>query len=155
MGTEAFQREVEQAKAVAQCLKDHGWIIASHSYGHPAYGNISAADVEYDTTMWENTVQPIVGDCDIILFPHGSDIGPWWGYDTSDAKFQSLYEDGYRYFFNVDSAISWHQLGSCYFRGGRRNLDGYRIYHNPDWVADLFDSAEIIDPKRPTPVPSL
>ena len=38
LGTEAYQAEVQAAKEVAQCLRDHGWILASHSYGHPAYG---------------------------------------------------------------------------------------------------------------------
>ena len=74
LGTEAFQRECEQAKAVAQCLRDHGWILASHSYGHPSYGNISAEKVASDSSEWERTVQPIIGDCDIILYPNGSDI---------------------------------------------------------------------------------
>ena len=44
------------AKDVAQCLRDHGWILASHSYGHPRYGDISAARVEADSTKWEETV---------------------------------------------------------------------------------------------------
>ena len=37
----------------------------------------------------------------------------------------------------------------------RRNLDGYRMWHTPKKVADLFDVDEVFDPDRPTPVPSL
>ncbi len=155
MGTEAYQKELEDAKAVVKCLKDHGWILASHSYGHPAYGSISAERVEADTTKWENTCQPIIGDTDIILYPHGSDIAGIEKYTFNNAKFKSLYDDGYRYFFNVDSHIHWCQLGANYFRGGRRNLDGYRLYHNPELLDDLFDVATVFDKNRPTPVPSL
>lgn len=155
MGTEAYQKEVEQAKAVAQCLRDHGWILASHSYGHPAYGNISASRVEADSDKWEATVQPIIGDCDIILYPHGSDIAGLERYTFDNAKFKALYEDGYRYFFNVDSSVYWAQIGSNYYRGGRRNLDGYRMWHHPHRLDDLFDVEKVFDKARPTPVPSL
>ena len=155
LGTEAYKKECEDAKAVAQCLRDHGWILASHSYGHPSYGNISAEKVASDSDKWEQTVQPIIGDCDIILYPNGSDIAGIGKYTFDNAKFAALYEDGYRYFYNVDSHIAWQQLGEDYFRGGRRNLDGYRMWYTPKKVADLFDVDEVFDPDRPTPVPSI
>lgn len=154
MGSEAYNAEVQAAKEVAQCLKDHGWIIASHSYGHPAYGNISADRVATDSDKWENTVQPIVGDTDVILYPHGSDIHTWHKYPATNEKFQALYADGYRYFFNVDGNQYWNQLGDNYFRGGRRNLDGFRMYYNPELLEDLFDVSEVFDKARPTPVPN-
>ncbi|MBP3674699.1 MAG: polysaccharide deacetylase [Oscillospiraceae bacterium] len=155
MGTEAYQKEVEAAKEVAQCLRDHGWILASHSYGHPAYGNITADKVETDSDKWENTVQTIIGETDIILYPHGSDIAGTEDYTFNNAKFAALYEDGYRYFFNVDSSEYWCQLGSNYYRGARRNLDGYRMYYNPNRLDDLFDVDSVFDPDRPTPVPKI
>ena len=155
LGTEAYKKECEDAMAVAQCLRDHGWILASHSYGHPSYGNISAEKVASDSEKWEQTVQPIIGDCDIILYPNGSDIAGIGKYTFDNPKFKTLYEDGYRYFYNVDSHVAWQQLGEDYFRGGRRNLDGYRMWHTPKKVADLFDVDEVFDPDRPTPVPSI
>lgn len=155
MGSEAYAAEVEAAKEVAQCLRDHGWILASHSYGHPAYGNISADRVERDSDKWEDTVQSIIGDTDVILYPHGSDIAGIEKYTFNNKKFKALYEDGYRYFFNVDGHTYWNQLGDNYFRGGRRNLDGYRMYHHPNKLSDLFDVADVFDDTRPTPVPSV
>ena len=149
-----YAEEVQMAKDVAQCLRDHGWILASHSYGHPAYGNYSAAKVEADSDKWENTVETIIGETDIILYPHGSDIHTWRNYTFDNAKFKALYEDGYRYFFNVDGNTYWNQLGTNYFRGGRRNLDGYRMYHNPEKLADLFDVESVFDKARPLPGPS-
>jgi len=155
MGTEAFQKEIADAKAVAQCLRDHGWILASHSYGHPAYGAISAERVEIDSDKWENTVQPVIGDCDVILYPNGSDIAGLENYTFDNAKFRALYDDGYRYFFNVDASIYWNQLGANYYRGGRRNLDGYRMYYGPEMLDDLFETDKIFDPARPKPVPPI
>jgi peptidoglycan/xylan/chitin deacetylase (PgdA/CDA1 family) len=138
---------------VAECLKEKGWLIASHSYGHPSYGKIEADRVALDSDKWEDTVQYIVGETDIILFPHGSDIHTWRPYTTENEKFNSLYEDGYRYFFNVDSKVAWVQIGDTYFRASRRNIDGYRMYHYPERLEDLFDVKEVFDPARPTPVP--
>ena len=155
LGDEAYQKEVESAKAVAQCLRDHGWILASHSYGHPAYGAISSDRVAADSDKWENTVQPVIGDCDIILYPHGSDIAGVEKYTFDNAKFSALYEDGYRYFFNVDSSVYWNQMGTNYYRGGRRNLDGYRMYYNPGMLKDLFEVDKVFDAARPTPVPPI
>lgn len=155
LGTETYQKEVADAKAVAQCLKEHGWILASHSYGHPAYGNIDATRVETDSDKWETTCQPIIGETDILLFPNGSDINSFHKYTTENEKFNALYEDGYRYFFNVDSKISWCQVGDTYFRASRRNVDGYRMFHNPDKLSDLFDVSAVFDSRRPTPVPTV
>lgn len=155
LGEEKYQEEIDQAKAVAQCLRDHGWILASHSYGHPAYGGITADRVNIDSQKWEDTVQPVIGDTDIILYPHGSDIAGVGQYTTDNAKFNYLYEDGYRYFFNVDGSMYWSQLGQNYYRGGRRNLDGYRMYHNPEMLDDLFDTSKVFDKLRPTPVPNI
>lgn len=155
MGTEAYQKEVEDAKAVAQCLRDHGWDLASHSYGHPNYANIGAYDVEIDSDKWENTVETIIGETDILIYPHGGDVGGLEKYDMNNAKFAALYNDGFRYFFNVDNCVAWHQIGDDYFRGNRRDLDGYRMYHHPDSMNDLIDARAILDPGRPLPVPEI
>ena len=155
LGAEDYKKEVEQAKAVAQCLKEHGWILASHSYGHPAYGNLTPERVETDSDKWEQTCEYIVGETDILLYPHGSDIAGVGNYTMDNGKFAALYADGYRYFFNVDSKIAWCQVGDNYFRGGRRNIDGYRMFHHPEKLEDLFNVTEVFDPARPTPVPPI
>ena len=152
LGEEAYQKEVEQAKEVAQCLRDHGWTLASHTYGHPSLGQVSVDRVATDTQKWEDTVESIIGKCDIILYPNGSDVAGIEKYTMDNEKFKILYDSGIRYFYNVDSAVSWCQLGDNYFRGGRRNLDGYRMYNFPGRLEDLFDAKAIFSKARPTPV---
>ena len=56
---------------------------------------------------------------------------------------------------NLDSSKCWVQFGSNYMRQGRRNLDGYRMYYNPELVSDLFDVSSVWDNARPTPVPQM
>lgn len=150
---EEFQKEVDGAKAVTAWLLENGFEIASHSYGHPAYGNISNEKLATDVQRWEEEVQPVVGDTDIILYPFGSDIAGIGKY--SGAKYDSMYAAGYRFFCNVDSSDYWVQIRDKYVRQGRRNLDGYRLWYNPGMLDDLFDAEAVFDPDRPTPVPPL
>ena len=77
-----------------------------------------------------------------------------WDSDKYE-EYEAMYEAGYRYFCNVDSADYWVQIWDAYVRQGRRNLDGYRMWHNPEMLDDLFDVETVFDPARPTPVPSL
>lgn len=153
LGKEAYKREIQDAQALTQCLKEHGWEIASHSYAHFGYGNHDADEIASDVQKWENQVQPVVGDTDIFIYPYGSDIAGVEAY--SGAKFEAMYDAGYRYFCNVDSAQFWVQIHDSYVRQGRRNLDGYRMWWDPELLDDLFDVKKIFDSARPTPVPSI
>lgn len=155
LGTERYQQECEQAKAVAQALRDQGWDLGSHSYGHPALGNVDVEKVRSDTEKFHNTCENILGEVDILIYPHGADIAGVEMYTMDNEKFKILWEDGYRYFFNVDNCVAWHQIGEHYFRGNRRDLDGYRMYNYPDSMLDLIDAREILDPARPLPVPKI
>lgn len=153
LGAAAYQQEVNAAKELTQCLKDHGYEIASHSFGHPAYGELTAEEVLRDVQKWEDQVQPVVGDTDIFIYPYGSDIAGIGAY--SGGKFDAMYDAGYRFFCNVDSTQYWVQIRDKYVRQGRRNIDGYRMWWDPELLDDLFDVDEIFDPTRPTPVPSI
>lgn len=157
-----FEEERANAAKVVQCLRDDGFEIASHSWGHRNMGTIPMDKFREDTDKWANEVETLTGPCDIILFPFGSDIGDWHPYDTSSECFQYLYNKGFRYFCNVDSSQYFVQIGDDYMRQGRRNLDGYRMYYDlpesgvgGDHLSDLFDVNEVFDRSRPTPVPKM
>lgn len=152
IGTEAYRNEVAQAKAVAECLKENGWLIASHSYGHPSYGAISFERVKTDNEKWENTVASIVGDTDLLIYPYGADINDWHRYSFENEKYSYLYDRGYRYFFNVDGNAGWTQISEYTYRGGRVNADGERMWVRPDTLEQFFDVESVFDPARPTPV---
>lgn len=157
-----YEKDKESVRQVAQCLRDNGWELASHSWGHIYYGTRSASDVITDARKWEDRVETLIGDTDIILYPFGSDIGDWHPYSHENEKYEALYQMGFRYFCNVDSSRYWVQLGSDYLRQGRRNLDGYRMYYdlpetNPSktYLNDLFDVSSVFDRERPVPVPPM
>ena len=125
-------------------------------------GAIDMDSFHTDTDKWESQVESLIGPTDIILFPYGADIGDWHNYTMENERFAYLYNKGFRYFCNVDSARYWVQLEDTYFRQGRRNLDGFRMYYdlpetNPetDHLSDLFDVNQAFDRKRPVPVPKM
>ena len=157
-----LEEDREMAKKVAQCLRNNGWELASHSWGHKNMGEMAMDNFRTDTDKWESQVESLIGPTDIILFPYGSDIGDWRGYSPDNERFAYLYEKGFRYFCNVDSAQYWVQIGENYFRQGRRNLDGFRMYYDlpetdpqTDHLSDLFDVTQVFDYSRPLPVPMM
>lgn len=150
-----WEKECEEAKAVADCIKEDGWTFASHTWGHVKVGpNKSLPDLQTDTEKWLNYVEPLIGDTDIIIFAHGEDLASWNEDYGSSEKFQYMKSVGFNVFCNVDSSKYFVQIEDGFLRMGRRNLDGYRlweaVYGGNDRLSDLFDSKTVIDPKRPT-----
>ena len=150
-----YDQDVAEATKVADAMKAEGWEFASHTWGHMNATERSAEDLQTDDQKWKSYVAPILGDTDMVIFAFGADIGDWEGYSSDNPKFQYYKSAGYNYFCNVDSSQYFVQITDQYFRQGRRNLDGYRMYYNPDMLSDLFDVSEVWDSSRPTPVPSM
>ncbi len=148
-----LEEERAGAKEVAEAMKKEGWLFASHTWGHLNVGEISLERLQADTKKFKKNVDPLIGGTDIIIFAFGADLTQMEDY--SGEKFEYLKGCGYNYYCNVDSSKYFVQLRDRYFRMGRRNLDGYRMYYNPGLVEDLFDASEVFDKSRPTPVPPM
>ena len=153
LGDEAFAQACRDAREVADALRAEGYTIASHSYGHLTYGDISPERLAGDAQKWNDQIAAVIGETDVLLYPFGSDIAGVEAY--KGAKFDTLYGLGFRYFCNVDSAKHWVQIHDGYVRQGRRNIDGYRMYYQPNLLDDLFDTKTVWDDARPTPVPKI
>lgn len=151
-----FDKECQDAKAVADAMKAEGWEFASHTWGHIDPLQYSLDQVKQDTERWQNNVAPIVGNTDVLIFAFGADIGDWHPYTHDNEYFDYYKSQGFDIYCNVDgSTKSWVQFGDDFMRQARRNLDGYRMYYNPDLVSDLFDVDSVWDQNRPTPVPEM
>lgn len=147
--------DAEKAKKVADRLREIGYEFASHSWGHQRYGHITYEKLVTDADKWEKEVEPILGDTDILIYANGVDIAGVEEYTYENEKYSYLKGLGFDYFCNVDANQYWVQIGKDYFRQGRRNLDGYRMYHNPEMLSDLFNVTDVWDNERPTPVPEI
>lgn len=155
-----YQQDRETAAAVAQCLRDNGWELASHSWGHRDLGTISWDKFKADCDKWENEVESLIGPTDIILFPFGADVADWHPYQNDNERYRYLKSLGFSYFCNVDSSQYWVQVGKDFLRQGRRNLDGFRMWKDIEAGAgsdsrkldDLFTAEDVFSANRPTPV---
>ena len=150
-----YEEDKKKATEIANALRADGWEIASHSWGHRHLGKESDEAFKTDCDKWQNEVETLVGETDILIFPFGTDIGSWHPYTDDNARYVYLKDQGFRYFCNVDSSAPyWVQIGKDYMRQGRRNLDGYRMLRDiqePDnaKLKDLFDANEVYDKDRP------
>ncbi|MCR5684423.1 MAG: polysaccharide deacetylase family protein [Lachnospiraceae bacterium] len=142
-----IEAEREEAIKVAEALKADGWEFASHSYTHTNMTNNSVDKVKYDTRRWKEEVEIILGPTDVYIYPYGADICDWRGY--SGEKYEVLKNAGFNYFCNVDSTRFWVQIRGDYFRMGRINLDGERMYKTPEKLEYFFDVKDVYDHSRP------
>ena len=155
-----YEADCQAASAVAQCLRDNGWELASHSWGHRDLGQISYDKFKTDCDKWEAEVESLIGPTDIILYPFGADVCDWHAYTHDNERFMYMKSLGFNYFCNVDSNEHWVQLGDDYLRQGRRNLDGYRMWmdiaagegSSSRKLDDLFRAEDVFSSNRPTPV---
>ncbi len=151
-----WQKDVDEAKKVAEAMKNNGWEFASHTWGHinpVAYGYDATVR---DTQRWLDNVATVVGSTDVLIFAFGADINDWTAYTTDNPFFAYLKDKGFSIYCNVDgSQTCWVQFGRNYMRQGRRNLDGYRMYYGPELLEDLFDVKQAWDSARPVPVPPI
>ena len=152
----AFEKECEGAKKVAEAMKANGWRFASHTWGHQNMSEtngISFDSFVRDTDRWETWVEPLIGETDTLIYAFGGDIRGMEKY--SGERFEYFKKCGFDYFCGVDSAKYWLQVEPDYVRQSRRNVDGYRMYYNPEMLEDLFDVQKAWDPLRPSTVPPI
>lgn len=151
-----YEKECEEAKKVAQALKDDGWEFASHSWGHMWQDRIGDSAFDIDAEKWMERVAPLIGGTNIWIYSNGEDVDSP-GYEH---RFETLRNYGFQYFCPVNSAKYSTEIKDTYVKQGRRNIDGYRMYYDMidddrDRLSDLFDVEEIFDKKRPVPVPEI
>jgi hypothetical protein len=144
----------ERAKKTARALKDDGWEIASHSWGHIDVGKSPVEKIRTDFDRWDREVKPLTGETDMLILPFGSDMSGVPPYDTNDPKYQTVREHGFDYVFLVDgTAEYWAQMQDGYLRQARMNVDGIRLRGNVSGeersLEPFFDSASVIDHSRP------
>lgn len=137
--------EAASAKQVAQCLRDTGYEFASFTYDELRYGDATDEEVATDVAEWESTLEPIVGNAEILIYPGGSELESYEG-----AKYDTLYNAGFRYFCGMDNySTSWGKITDDYVRQDRRTINGSRIIEDADLIEDLFDADKVVSSERP------
>lgn len=142
-----YEEDKETVRKVAQALRDDGWELASHSWGHRNMQTNSMSLFKTDADRWEEEVGSLLGPIDIIIFPYGVDFETTMGHYKSE-RYHYLKEKGFKFYCGVDSK-PWMHIKDEYIRMTRRPLDGQAMLEFPKRLEDLFDLSTIIDPERP------
>lgn len=151
---QALATAQEQAKTVADALKEDGWELASHSWGHLDIAEIPAEKLTADFDRWDEEVRPLTGETDLLILPFGADLSDVEPYDPEEPRYRLVRDHGFDYVFTVDgTAEYWAQLHDGCLRQARMNVDGIRLRANATGeehsLEPFFDSSAVIDRARP------
>lgn len=146
-GQDYYNQQVEGARAVASALRDAGYTIASYTYDHAAYGEMTEWDMEADLKLWKDEVVPVIGHVDTLVLAKYSDIGASGKYTGN--KFEALKSAGFTHYVGYcDGTKYWAVLAVDHVRQGRLLVDGGRLTSNPAAYEGLFDASAILDKNR-------
>ncbi len=138
--TPGYQKEIENAVIIVNKLKELGWRMASHSWGHLNMPKVPMSWFTYDNKLWDREVKPILGETDLYIYPFGA------GLENIEEKHKILRDRNFNLFFGVGSGFGY-KIGpnSEYIFLSRRNIDGqyFRIFRNSD--KKLFDIDKVMD----------
>ncbi|GKX31050.1 hypothetical protein SH1V18_35300 [Vallitalea longa] len=137
-----FEEDVKTTKAIANRLKETGWLFASHSYGHIRFPEKGMPRVKKDTKQWDDEVPPIIGETNLYIYPFGASVG------KDDEKFKLLQEYGFQVFFGVGVHTNLRFTDDAVLMD-RCNLDGFRMHYGKNQLEDLFDVDYVYDKSRP------
>lgn len=137
-----LEEDKANATAVANRMKETGWLFAVHGYGHRDAKKISYSTLVNDTKKWKEYVGSLVGETDIYIYPYGAEI------DYPSDKLDYFKSEGFRIFCGVWTK-PFVSVKSTYVRQTRCNLDGFNMITRPNSLADLFDVSKVLDPNRP------
>lgn len=146
-GQDVHEEAIEQAKAVAQRLRETGYILACYSYDNVSYGDLIASQIGQDLTKWDNEVVPILGDVDILVYAQNDDIAE--GKLYSGDKYQTLKDHGFEYFIGFSKGGNgWFYADTGYARQGRILVSGANLTNHSDWFMGMFYASNVLDTAR-------
>lgn len=135
-----YNKTLEEARAVANRLKETGWQFACHSYSHYSPKKKTLEQFKYDVDKWIEEVTPVVGSTEIYIYPFGEQI------KANDPKFKYMLDRGYKIFCGVGSR-PYLKFYDKYAVQMRRNIDGIAFRDNR--LSDILDVTNILDSVRP------
>lgn len=142
--------EIEAVKPVIQRLKETGWTFGSHTWGHIRLASKPLQTVINDTERWADEVGSLVGETQILFYPHGGrpDGDDW---HTTGPIFQYLQSQGFRIFASVGTnSFSYVKPDISAVICDRLHPDGTTLRGGSDgrtlnWYMQFYDARDIID----------
>ena len=147
-GQDYYDQEVADAKVLVQALRDKGYTMACYTYSNKDYRASSVAEIRTDLQNWAGQVTPILGEVDTIVFAKAVDIE-----DYSGAKFNTLYEAGFR-FFMTNGNEPKTEVNISNVRHSRLMVTGNSIAWHAAQFNNYFDPNVVLDISNRKEVPN-
>ena len=143
---EAFRDgEIKAVRPIIKRLKETGWTFGSHTWGHINLANKPFSYIVRDTERWAEEVGSLVGETDILFYPHGArpDGNDW---KKTGETFTYLQEQGFRVFCSVGtSSFTAIKPDICAVICDRLHPDGTTLRRARDKYLKFYDAKDIID----------
>lgn len=147
LGDAAYTQEIENAKRIAQAIRDDGYDIACYTYENVGYGEMGLSQMKYDLQKWNDEVVPILGTVNILAFAQISDIAGQTLY--SGEKYTELKNAGFRYYLGFcQSGALWADVQTEYFRQARILVTGSNLKYNSQWFNGILDPIRVLSSTR-------
>ena len=98
------QSEIDAVKPIIARLKETGWTVGSHTWGHirlSRTGEKADASMKRDVLRWQEEVGSLVGPTQILFYPHGARPDGDDDVKQTGPQIRWLHEQGFRVFASV------------------------------------------------------
>lgn len=133
---------LETVQQITEKLREDGWTFASQGYSYQYMGDMSYETLKGDMESWQTSVGAVVGTCDTILFPYGSQP------DYESEKGAYLINQGYHYMVGLWTDGDHLEVNSTYLRQTRRMVTGYVFENYPNNYDTYFLTSAVKDSAR-------
>ncbi len=125
--------------ALARRLRETGWTLASHTFGHIDLGGASLETIARDTSRWKALTGDLMGPTDMLVYPYGSR-------PTEEGR-RLLFDKGFDVQVDIDIVPRRLVQGEVVVMS-RRHVDGLAFEH-PRRLRPFFAVKRVRDPARP------
>lgn len=143
MGQDYVDNQIAQAKELVGVLREKGYNIACNTYGNSDYQSFSSNQIQSEMQLWNDEIQPVLGNIDMIVFAHKRGLGDYTG-----SKLNVLLDNGFRYLISEGSSEQ-NQVEYSYFQQNKLTITGEILCNQPDLLSSFFDADKtLIDQRR-------
>ncbi|MCD7834944.1 MAG: polysaccharide deacetylase family protein [Lachnospiraceae bacterium] len=138
----AWESNADTVSQIAAKLKEDGWTFASQGYSYSYMSDMTYEELTEDITQWQETIGSLIGDCDTLIYPYGSEVT----YTSDESVF--LTGEGYLYLVGLWASDDYLSVTQTYLRQTRRSITGYILENYPSYFSSIFSATQILDDAR-------
>jgi len=127
---------------IAVKLREDGWTFATEGYSYSYMSDMTYEELTEDITLWQETVGSLIGDCDTLIYPYGSEVT----YTSEESVY--LTGEGYVYLVGLWASDDYLSVTQTYLRQTRRSITGYLLENYPSYFSSIFSVTQILDDAR-------